>query len=248
VAHIAGGLRPYEVVEAVLEALERNRTAEGGPEYSVVLFCSEEDDPLLAYQTAQLAVEYSKKGVRGFGFHGEFASDGLQYYRASLDCVKDASMDTVIFTRSAHQALMALHSGYETEKEREREIETFVLALVICRSDKESATRLSGAFGAHLDPLLMTYLSTHSIPVEIGLTDVYALATSDIGAFVHPIRLFFDKQIPIAICSFRGMFSPPRVQMLERIVSECVLCSFVSGLVILYCRVCRIVFMIVPSP
>lgn len=59
------------------------------------------------------------------------------------------------------------------------------------------------------------------MPVEVGLTTEYEVWTRDLRTFVHPVRLFLDKGVPITVCSFRGIFGPSRTEALEMIMSEC---------------------------
>ncbi len=59
------------------------------------------------------------------------------------------------------------------------------------------------------------------MPVEVGLTSEYEVWTRELRTFVHPVRLFLDKGIPITLCSFRGAFGPSRTDALMALVRDC---------------------------
>lgn len=63
--------------------------------------------------------------------------------------------------------------------------------------------------------------ANHNVPVEVGLTSEYEVWTRDLRTFVHPVRLFLDKGVPLTLCSFRGAFGPSRIEALETLVTDC---------------------------
>jgi len=84
-----------------------------------------------------------------------------------------------------------------------------------------AASRLSGAFNIHLTPTVMNYCGIHKIPIEIGITDEFITNTTAMRSFAHPIRLLYDKGVPVILGSFRGVFNDSRSNILFKISNEC---------------------------
>eukprot|EP00727_Mastigamoeba_balamuthi_P007360 m51a1_g3244 adenosine deaminase, putative (129) ;mRNA; f:137137-137523 len=60
------------------------------------------------------------------------------------------------------------------------------------------------------------------IAVELSLTPKLQQFTQDITFAGSPIRLFLDNELPVTICSFRGLFLPhSRVEVIQGIVRDC---------------------------
>ncbi len=69
----------------------------------------------------------------------------------------------------------------------------------------------------------MNYIASFGIPVELSLTPKLLAHTKDASSFSgNVIRLFLANDVPVTICSFRGLFSDKdRIAMLEFITKEC---------------------------
>jgi hypothetical protein len=113
------------------------------------------------------------------------------------------------------------------------------------------ASRISGAFSIHQEPVIMDYFGTNnftpdaylltatrSVPIELGVTDLADLHTTHVKTFTHPLRLFIDNDIRgkqpymiltnfvVTICSFdNALYKATRSQTLLKIWKECNLTS-----------------------
>ena len=161
------------------------------------------DDPISFRQMAQLAVDFQEKKslVVGFGIYGDVAipADSFRFFKSTFDFLK------------SHNVNLAMVAGITG-------VDTIVTAI-----HEGGASRLSGCFQLHYFPRLMNYLASFGIPVEISLTPKMLEYTKDASSFSgNVIRLYLANDIPVTICSFRGLFSDKdRISMLEHIVKEC---------------------------
>jgi adenosine deaminase len=204
-AHTSGRLSKEEVVDIILEAQqeadqELKQEGADGIISGLVLYAHPgKDDPLEFFQTARLAVKYSGKGVIGFAVHGdrELQDHEYEFFQSSFDYLKRANMNVTISAgrTSPNSIVSALHAG--------------------------GACRIGEAFQIHLEPSLMNYFATHSVPIELGLSSRYQQQTSALQVFAgSPIRLLMDNGVPVVLCSFKDSLAQGRNEMLHEVIKQ----------------------------
>ena len=63
---------------------------------------------------------------------------------------------------------------------------------------------MSGAFNVHKHPRIISYLATHSIPIELGITDEFEQTQKQSWTISgSPIRLLLDNDVTVTVCGFR---------------------------------------------
>eukprot|EP00005_Dracoamoeba_jomungandri_P005902 CAMPEP_0174262382 /NCGR_PEP_ID=MMETSP0439-20130205/12941_1 /TAXON_ID=0 /ORGANISM="Stereomyxa ramosa, Strain Chinc5" /LENGTH=743 /DNA_ID=CAMNT_0015347079 /DNA_START=173 /DNA_END=2401 /DNA_ORIENTATION=- len=198
-AHIKQGLSEEEVLKTVIDIIGQNQN-KNYPKVGLAVYASVAyDSPTVFDNTANLAIKYKNNGVCGFGVLGsrELKESEFEFFQYSFDNLKRANMNVVIFSGHTNNIQCALQGA--------------------------GANRISGAFQVHQNPSLMDYMGNHGIAVELGLTDMFRIFTSDTETFTgNPIRLFLDNHMPVTICSFKGSTSPKgRSEVLYDVISEC---------------------------
>lgn len=85
------------------------------------------------------------------------------------------------------------------------------------------ASRVSGAFTAHREPRLVSYLANCQMPIELGATDKLASLTEDVATFAGSVvRLLLDSDVKVTFCSFRAsMVNYSRSEQLLEIAAKC---------------------------
>lgn len=199
-SHAKTLLTPIEVVEIILNHVEKlNQTKP--IRVGIVLYVSHgKDSPVKFMEVAQFTVKYKDKGVCGFGIYGDIdlPSDAYPYFMDSLDYLKEHHIRVAIFAGKTTGANIrpAIWMG--------------------------GAARLSGCFTIHNEPNLMGFLATTSIPIETSLTAMFDQHTQEVRSFASPIRLLYDSALHITVCTFRGaLFGTSRIDILSQIIQEC---------------------------
>jgi len=221
-AHIHLGMKAEQVIESIKEAADATISTLSNPmQYGIVIYASlAKDDPIEFLQTAQLAVKLKSLGVCGFGVLGtrDLKASEYEFFRGTFDFLKRNNVNVNISAgrTDPSNVVKALHEG--------------------------GACRVSGAYQIHRSPDLMNYCANHSIPIELGLSEIFFIANTrkisevdlndimatqnpELTTFVgNPIRLFIDNLLPVAICSFKASISPSswaRSELLLGLVNEC---------------------------
>eukprot|EP01105_Mastigella_eilhardi_P005487 TRINITY_DN17187_c0_g1_i1.p1 TRINITY_DN17187_c0_g1~~TRINITY_DN17187_c0_g1_i1.p1 ORF type:complete len:761 (-),score=213.98 TRINITY_DN17187_c0_g1_i1:118-2400(-) len=201
--HTEGKLTPEQVLDVITDRCKTNMATLAIKVGIVVYANTVTDDPIVFRKLAEVAVAYHDKygsPVVGFGCYGDDAipQKSFKYFLSTFEYLKSNNMNVsmVAGLKGVGSILQAIHEG--------------------------GASRISGAYHVHTFPRLMNFLATQGIPVELSLTPKLRAHTQNATFAGSPFRLLIDNDIPITICSFRGLFTPSnRVTMLENIVQDC---------------------------
>ncbi|KAJ3452490.1 adenosine deaminase [Anaeramoeba flamelloides] len=179
--HLEKDLKLREIVEIAIATKKKMEEELNMWSGLILTVSTPDDDPLIFYDVAKLVVEFKGKGVNGFGcYGGDTTFENVKYYLGTFNYLKKNSINVSMLAgqKSANSIITALHEG--------------------------GATRISGAFTVHKMPRLISHLSSHNIPIEIGQTFKLNLFSGDVKTYAgNPINLFFHSGLPITICSFR---------------------------------------------
>eukprot|EP00162_Nutomonas_longa_P015314 comp22270_c0_seq1/m.53073 comp22270_c0_seq1/g.53073 ORF comp22270_c0_seq1/g.53073 comp22270_c0_seq1/m.53073 type:complete len:766 (-) comp22270_c0_seq1:96-2393(-) len=194
-------LEPGQVVEATLSAVKRHlKSCTVLQNCGVVVYCSyPEDDPVAFLENAKLAVAHRDNGVCGFGVYGQdIPEHDFRYFSAAFDYLKINHMNVACNagTEQSTQVTAALQYG---------------------------AVRLGRCFTAESKPGILEFLTCHRVPVELGTTHLLETHLAKVTTFAgHPLRLFVDQKMVMAICTFERSFSRHSLsRSIERIALEC---------------------------
>lgn len=208
-SHLADGGEPgmdgdegAEVVQHVLTALAKHRASH--PSISgvgVVIYVSfPEDDPVRFLTAAKIAVKFRDLGICGFGAYGQDITD-FSYYQATFDFLKINHINVAINagTEDANTVTAALNSA--------------------------GAVRLGRCFVAESKLRVLDYITSHRIPVELGLSGILESKLAKVRTFAgHPLRLFLDQGVVVDLCSFERSFTPMTLSSALTIIAK--ECSF----------------------
>jgi len=201
--HCLKTLTEEEALKTILKHLEvLNEKYKGEVQAGLIIYVSTAaDDPITFLETAKLAVKYKQQGVCGFGVYGseEFPYAALKYFLSTFHYLKANNMNVAIFAGTS-------------------DVDSIISALA-----EGGATRISGAFAVHKFPRLMNHMSNYSIPVEVSLSAKLQLYTKEVERFAgNPIRMFIDNDLPITLCSFRGVLEQiDRIESLYQVSQQC---------------------------
>ena len=169
------------------------------PQVGIILVVNPEKDcPVAWHKVAKLCVKYQGSGIAGFGVYSapELQPQQYPFFRKALSLLKEHHVNVSMYAgaQDVPPVISALHSA--------------------------GATRISGAFSAHIYPRLLDYLSTHYIPVELSESSFGVERLKGLSTFAgSPFRYFYDARVPIVLCSFRNTFSPRnRIEILADVL------------------------------
>jgi adenosine deaminase len=158
--HIRDGLRPAQVVEAVLRGL-RTAKRELGIRYGVILCAIRSLGPDLSLRIAELCVAFKNRGVVGFDLAGSEINNPAKVHRAAFQLVIDNNINCTAHAGesfgpdSVHQAIHkcgAHRIGHGTRLVENGDLLNFVndhrIPLEVCPSSNVQ-TRAASAWDTH---------------------------------------------------------------------------------------------------
>ncbi len=172
--HLEGGLSPREVVQAVLHGLNRGEET-FGLHTGLILSAMRDRAPEHSMEVAQLAAQFSGKGVVAFDLAGPERQHPPQIHREAISMARESGVH------------LTLHAGEGCCPEQ-------------IRAALELGTeRIGHGVYLHRDPVTEAHVAEQKIPLEVcptsnlqisGIIDTY----SD-----HPLKRYFDLGIPITL-------------------------------------------------
>jgi adenosine deaminase len=172
--HLEGDLNPRDVIEAVLEGLEKAER-DTGIRTGTILTGLRSSEPEITKKLAHLVVEYKDRGVVALDLAGAErgypAKDHLEaFYLARNENVN-----------------LTIHAGEDFGPESIHQ------AIHYC-----GAHRIGHGVRLGEDPELLEYVTNHRIPLEICVTS--NVQTNAVESFAdHPIRKYMDRGVRITL-------------------------------------------------
>lgn len=182
VLNTRGGLTLDEVMDASLRGLHRGM-AETGVQGGIIVCALRSLSPEVSTALAELAVSYRGRGVVGFDLAGgEAAHPAREHHEAFTVAARGGVARTV-------------HAGEAAGADSIRQ------ALVEGR-----AHRIGHGTRLQEDPALEEIVRDQQIPLEICLTSNLQTRVAESYAS-HPLRRYFDRGIPVALCTDNRLVS-----------------------------------------
>ncbi|MFC2082930.1 adenosine deaminase [Candidatus Bipolaricaulota bacterium] len=172
--HLEGGLSPREVVQAVLRGLKRGKE-KFGLHTGLILAAMRDRALENSMEVAQLAAQFSQKGVVAFDLAGPERQHPPQIHREAIDMAVESGVH------------LTLHAGEGCCPEQIR------------AAIELGAERIGHGVYLHKDPATEKHVAEQGIPLEVcptsnlqvsGIMDTYA---------DHPLKRYFDLGIPITL-------------------------------------------------
>jgi len=184
--HTRQGLRPAQVVEAVLRGL-RAAKRELGIRYGVILCAIRTQAPELSFKIAELCVAFKNRGVVGFDLAGSEVGNPAKVHRQAFQLVIDNNINCTA------------HAG-----------ESFGPDSVHQAIHKCSAHRIGHGTRLVEDGDLLNYVNDHRIPIEVcpsSNLQTRAAASWD----THPVDFYVDYGLRVTINTDNRLMSDTTV-------------------------------------
>lgn len=167
-------LSPAEVVEAVLAGVEQGES-DYGLQANIILCCMRHQDPSRSIETAQLAVDYSDRGVVGLDLAGDEANFPPEEHEEAFKLATGAGLHRTVHAGEA--------AGAENVKKA---------------IDYLNAERIGHGIRSKEDKETLETIEETGVTLEICPTsNFHTNAVTDLKQ--HPIREYYEAGIPITI-------------------------------------------------
>lgn len=174
ILHINKGLRLAEIVDAVLDGMERAE-ADFGIKTGLIICGMRHLNPDITLRIAQLAVAYKNRGVVGFDLAGAEKDFPAKEHRESFFLILNNNINCTIHAGEAY--------GPKSISE----------AIHYC-----GAHRLGHGTRLVEDGDLLNYVNDHRMPMEICLnSNIHTKSVNSLKE--HPFRLFYDYGLRVTI-------------------------------------------------
>ncbi len=174
VLHTRMGLRPTDIVEAVLEGL-RAAKRESGIKSRVIICGIRQIDPVTSVRLAELAVAYKTLGVVGYDLAGAEEGHPSKVHHAAFQLILDNNVNVTIHAGEAYGP------------------ESIAQALHVC-----GAHRIGHGVRLREDGDLLNYVNDHRIPLEMCPSS--NVQTGSAANFEnHPLRFYFDFGLRVTV-------------------------------------------------
>jgi adenosine deaminase len=184
--HIREGLRPAQVVEAVLRGL-RTAKREFGIRYGVILCAIRSLSPEMSLRIAELCVAFKNRGVVGFDLAGSEINNPAKVHRAAFQLVIDNNINCTA------------HAG-----------ESFGPDSVHQAIHKCGAHRIGHGTRLVESGDLLNFVNDHRIPIEVcPSSNVQTRAAS--AWETHPVDFFVDYGLRVTINTDNRLMSDTSV-------------------------------------
>lgn len=218
--HVREGLRPSQVVEAVLRGL-RTAKRELGIRYGVILCAIRSLPPEQSLRIAELCVAFKNRGVVGFDLAGSEINFPAKVHRAAFQLVIDNNINCTAHAGesfgpdSVHQAIHkcgAHRIGHGTRLVESGDLLNFVndhrIPLEVCPSSNVQ-TRAAASWAAHPVDFFVDY----GLRVTIN-TDNRLMSDTTVTKELHLCHKYFGWSLAtikeIIISGFKSAFMPYR--------------------------------------
>jgi adenosine deaminase len=218
--HIREGLRPAQVVEAVLRGL-RTAKRELGIRYGVILCAIRSQPAEQSLRIAELCVAFKNRGVVGFDLAGSEINNPAKVHRAAFQLVIDNNINCTAHAGesfgpdSVHQAIHkcgAHRIGHGTRLVESGDLLNFVndhrIPLEVCPSSNVQ-TRAAASWEAHPVDFYVDY----GLRITIN-TDNRLMSDTTASKELHLCHTYFgwslDTIKDIIISGFKSAFMPYR--------------------------------------
>jgi len=218
--HVREGLRPSQVVEAVLRGL-RMAKRELGIRYGVILCAIRSLPPDQSLRIAELCVAFKNRGVVGFDLAGSEINFPAKVHRAAFQLVIDNNINCTAHAGesfgpdSVHQAIHkcgAHRIGHGTRLVESGDLLNFVndhrIPLEVCPSSNVQ-TRAAASWDAHPVDFFVDY----GLRVTIN-TDNRLMSDTTVTKELHLCHKYFGWSLAtikeIIISGFKSAFMPYR--------------------------------------
>ncbi|MEO6772610.1 MAG: adenosine deaminase [Kofleriaceae bacterium] len=218
--HVREGLRPSQVVEAVLRGL-RTAKRELGIRYGVILCAIRSLPPEQSLRIAELCVAFKNRGVVGFDLAGSEINFPAKVHRAAFQLVIDNNINCTAHAGesfgpdSVHQAIHkcgAHRIGHGTRLVENGDLLNFVndhrIPLEVCPSSNVQ-TRAAASWEAHPVDFFVDY----GLRVTIN-TDNRLMSDTTVSKELHLCHKYFGWSLAtlkeIIISGFKSAFMPYR--------------------------------------
>ena len=174
VLHTRMGLRPTDIVEAVLDGLRAARK-ESGIKSRVIICGIRQIDPVTSVRLAELAVAYKTLGVVGYDLAGAEEGHPSKAHHAAFQLILDNNVNVTIHAGEAYGP------------------ESIAQALHVC-----GAHRIGHGVRLREDGDLLNYVNDHRIPIECcPSSNVQTGAVTDMAS--HPFKFYLDFGLRVTI-------------------------------------------------
>jgi len=191
--HLQKGLKPEEVVQAVLDGLMKG-SKETGMQAGLILCAMRNQEPAISKQVAELAVAFRDRGVVGFDLAGDEIGYPPKKHLEAFQYIRNKNFNITI------------HAGEAFG------VESIWQAIQICGAQRIGhGTRLREDMvvsGTHIDEMgsLSHYILDRRIPIEVCLTsNVGTGACDDYPS--HPFPIFFRNNFRCFLCTDNRLMS-----------------------------------------
>jgi adenosine deaminase len=172
--HLEDGLSPREVVQAVLRGLKRGQEAFGL--HTGLSLCAMRDRALEhSMEVAQLAAQFSTKGVVAFDLAGPERQHPPQIHREAISMARESGVH------------LTLHAGEGCCPEQVR------------AAIELGAERIGHGVYLHKDPPTEQLIVKQGIPLEVCPTSNLQVSGIMESYADHPLKRYFDLGIPITL-------------------------------------------------
>jgi adenosine deaminase len=172
--HLEGGMSPREVVQSVLRGLKRGQEAVGVQ--TGLILCAMRDRTLdHSMEVAQLAAQFSSKGVVAFDLAGPERQHPPQIHREAIDMARESG---------AH---LTLHAGEGCCPEQVR------------AAIELGAERIGHGVYLHRDPPTEKLVAKQRIPLEVCPTSNLQVSGIMESYADHPLKRYIDLGIPVTL-------------------------------------------------
>jgi adenosine deaminase len=172
--HLEDGLSPREVVQAVLRGLKRGEEA-FGMHTGLILSAMRNRALEHSMEVAQLAAQFSSKGVVAFDLAGPERQHPPQIHREAIEMARESGVH------------LTLHAGEGCCPEQVR------AALEL------GAQRIGHGVYLHKDPATEKQVAADKIPLEVCPTSNLQISGIMESYADHPLKHYFDLGIPITL-------------------------------------------------
>ena len=220
--HLLDGLKPQQVVEAVLTGMHRAESTY--PIKTGLILCGmKQEPPTRSIQTAQLATEYLGKGVVGFDLAGPEMNFPPSLHREAIEIAKQAGLHVTIHAGEGccpEQIKEALDLGAERighgvylyqNPETEEVVRERKISLEVCPT---SNLQISGVMDSYSEHPLKRYLD-RGIHVTLN-TDNRLMSRIDVThefeKVIEAFSLSQDQVKTILLNSASAAFAPEEVR------------------------------------
>src|SRR5262249_20690594 len=218
--HIRNGLRPAQVVEAVLRGL-RNAKREFGIRYGVILCAIRSLGPESSLRIAELCIAFKNRGVVGFDLAGSEINNPAKLHKHAFQLVGDNNINCTAHAGesfgpdSVHQAIHkcgAHRIGHGTRLVESGDLLNYVndhrIPLEVCPSSNLQ-TRAATSWDTHPVDFFVDYGLRVTINTVNRLTSDTTV-TKDLHLYHHHYGWSLQTIKEIIIAGFKSAFMPYR--------------------------------------